>query len=101
MQLHGGPFALLQDSDVLGQELLDSLNGSCLVFALGGDGDGLALTDAHAHHGHQLAHIAGLAVLLDGDGAGILLGQLDQQAGGTCVDAEFIFDGILELFHGS
>ena len=28
-------------------------------------------------------------------------GQLDQQAGGACVDAEFIFDGILELFHGS
>ena len=42
------------------------------------------------------AYLAG-----DGDGAGILLGQLDQQAGGTCVDAEFIFDGILELFHGS
>ena len=42
------------------------------------------------------AYLAG-----DGDGAGILLGQLDQQAGRACVDAEFIFDGILELFHGS
>ena len=42
------------------------------------------------------AYLAG-----DGDGAGILLGQLDQQAGRACVDAKFIFDGILELFHGS
>ena len=36
-------FFIIRCSDVLGQELLHSLDGSGLVPALGGDGDGLAL----------------------------------------------------------
>ena len=63
------------------------------------DGHGLALLDAHAHQSHQLAHIAALAVLFQGSAAGKALDGLDEQAGGTSVDAACILNGILEFLH--
>ena len=86
-------------SDVLAQELLDRFCCGVLVLTLDLDGDGLALLDAHAHQGHQLAQVAGLAVLLKGRGAGKALDDLDQKPGGACVDATGIFDGVLEFLH--
>src|SRR5699024_7187217 len=88
-------------SEVLGHELLDGFGGGVLIVTLDLDGNGVALLDAHAHEGHQLAHIAALAVLLDGGGAGVALDDLDQQAGGTAMDAAGILNGILEFLHRS
>ena len=90
---------LTAESDVLGQELLDSCSCSFLIVALDLDGNGLTLLDAHAHQSHQLAHIAALAVLFKGDAAGKALDGLDEQAGGTSVDAACILNGILEFLH--
>ena len=88
-------------SEVLRHELLDGFGGGVLVVTLNLDGHGIALLDAHAHEGHQFAHIAALAVLLDGGGAGVALDDLDEQAGGTGMDAAGILNGILEFLHRS
>ena len=69
-------------SDVLAQEFLDRFGAGGFVVALHLDGNGVALLDAHAHQGHQLAQVAGLAALLEGGGAGKALGHLDEQTGG-------------------
>ena len=82
-----------------GMELLDGCSCSLLILALDLDGDGLALLDTHAHQSHQLAQVAGLAVLFEGGGAGKALDDLDQQAGGTCVDAAGILDSVLKFLH--
>ena len=86
-------------SDVLAQEFLDCFGAGGLVVALHLDGHGVALLDAHAHQGHQLAQVAGLACLFEGSGACKALGHLDEQAGGTCVDAAGILNGVLEFLH--
>ena len=86
-------------SDVLAQELLDGLCGCFFIIAFDLDGHGLALLDAHAHQSHQLAHIAALAVLLEGGGACKALHGLDQQAGGTGMDAAGILNSVLKFLH--
>src|SRR5699024_1659126 len=88
-------------SEVLGHELLDGFGSSVLIVTHDLDGNGIALLDAHAHEGHQLAHIAALAVLLDGRGAGVALDDLDQQARVAGMDAAGILNGILEFLHRS
>src|SRR5699024_10859454 len=88
-------------SEVLRHELLDGFGGGVLVVTLDLDGHGIALLDAHAHESHQLAHIAALSILLDGGGAGVAFDDLDQQAGGTGMDAAGILNGILEFLHRS
>ncbi len=85
-------------SDVLAQEFLDCFGAGGFVVALHLDGDRVALLDAHAHQGHQLAQVAGLAALFKGGGACVALDQLHEQAGGACVDAACILNGILEFF---
>ena len=80
------------------KELLQSGGVGLLVPALNGDGDGLALLDPQAHQGHQFGAHAGFAVGLgDGNGAVLGLDRLDQQPGGTGVDAYGVGDGVSEL----
>ena len=90
---------LSRGSDVLAQELLNGLCGCFFIIAFDLDGHGLALLDAHAHQSHQLTHIAALAVLLEGGGACKALHGLDQQAGGTGMDAAGILNGVLKFLH--
>src|SRR5699024_12733589 len=90
-----------RSSAVLGHELLDGFGSTVLTVTHDLDGSGIALLAAHAHEGHQLAHIAALAVLLDGRGAGVALDDLDQQASGAGMDAAGILNGILEFLHRS
>ena len=80
-------------SNVLIQECSNFFCGDGLILTLNRDGDGFALLDAKSHDCHQLAHITGLAIFFNGDLAGILLCQLDQQTGGAGVDAKFVLDG--------
>ena len=87
-------------SNVLIQECSDFFCCDGLILTLNRDGDGFALLDAKSHDCHQLAHITGLAIFFEGDLAGILLCQLDQQTGGAGVDTKFVLDGISKLFHG-
>ena len=83
------------------EELLYDGGVGILGPALYGDGDGVALLDAQAHQGHQLRACGGFAVCLgNGDGAVQGLDGLDQQPGGTCVDAHRVGDGVGELFYG-
>ena len=54
----------------------------------------------HAHQSHETGGVNGLAVLVNnGDGALAGLGLLGQHAGGTCVNANGLFDCIGEFFH--
>lgn len=82
-------------SNVLIQECSNFFccDGLILILTLNRDCDGFALLDAKSHDFHQLAHIRGLAIFFNGDLAGILLCQLDQQTGGAGVDAKFVLDG--------
>ena len=77
-------------SNVLIQECSNFFCCDGLILTLNRDGDGFALLDAKAHNCHQLTHITGLAIFFEGDFAGILLCQLDQQTGGAGVDAKFV-----------
>ena len=85
---------------MLVEELLHGGGGGLLVGALNLDGDGVAALDAHAHQSHQAGGVNGLAVLVhDGDGALAGLGLFCKHTGGTCMDADRLFDGIREFFH--
>ena len=86
----------VERSNVLVQECSNFFCCDSLILTLNRDGDGFALLDAKSHDCHQLAHITGLAIFFNGDLAGILLCQLDQQTGGAGVDAEFVLDGIIK-----
>ena len=75
--------------------------GQGLVHAFDAHGDGLAALDAQLHQGHQLEHVHSGTVLIDGDGALILLAFLAQQAGRTGMNANGILDGLAKLVHGN
>ena len=84
-------------SNVHIQECSNFFCGDGLILTLNRDGDGFALLDAKSHDCHQLAHITGLAIFFNGDLAGILLCQLDQQTGGTGMDAAGILNGVIRV----
>ena len=84
---------------VLGEELLQSLASCCLVLALDGDVQCIALLYTHTHQAHQTGCVNSLAVLVQGNLARKALNNLNQLACRTSVDAQCVLNRVIKLLH--
>ena len=82
------------------EEFFHACCGGFFVSAFDGDGHGFTALDAQTHQSHQLGCVDSLTGLVDGDGAVIFLGLLDQKTGRAGMNADRIGDGVSELFNG-